>query len=134
MKTIQPGAVLLYYDGAQIFEGRDAIGGHYIAVQIDRVDNGVFRYLATGAKPERLRQFRVGELTLRQLFLDAPGGEWFFIDGDPLYDEPLTLLPQNGALAEQEDLLPGHFRMRGAPTDANARKRALETDRHTPNA
>ena len=103
-------------------------------MQIDSVDNGVFRYLATGAKPERLRQFKVGELTLRQLFLDAPGGEWFFIDGDAPYGEPLTLVPRDGALAEQEDLLPCHFRTRGAPTDANARKRALETEKHAPNA
>ena len=133
MKTIEPGAVLLYYDGAQIFEGRDPIGGHYIAMQIDRVDNGVFRYLTTGAKPESLRRFRVGELSLRELFLDAPGGEWFFIDGDPLYGEPLTLLPQEGALAERDDLLPGHFKMRGALTDDLACKRALEIERHTPN-
>ena len=132
MKTIEPGAVLLYYDGAQIFEGRDAIGGHYIAMMLNRVDDGVFRYVATGAKPERLRQFRVGELSLRELFLDALDDEWFFIDGDPLYGEPLTLLPQKGAIADQEDLLPGHFRMRGALIDDNARKRALETERHTP--
>ena len=128
MKTIQPGAVLLYYDGAQVFEGRDTIGGHYIAVMIDSVDNGDFRYLATGAIPERLRQFRVGELSLRELFLDAPGGEWFFIDGDPLYGEPLTLEPQKGALAEQDDLLPGHFRMRDALIDDLAWKRSREAD------
>ena len=129
MKTIQPGAVLLYYDGARIFEGRDAIGGHYIAMMIDRVDNGVFRYLATGAKPEQLRQFRAGELTLRKLFLDAPGGEWFFIDGDPLYGEPLTLEPQKGALADQDDLLPGpNFRMRDAPFDDPARIHARESN------
>ena len=129
MKTIQPGAVLLYYDGARIFEGRDAIGGHYIAMMIDRVDNGVFRYVATGAKPERLLQFRAGELTLRKLFLDAPGGEWFFIDGDPLYGEPLTLEPQKGEIAEQDDLLPGpNFRMRDAPFDDPARIRARESN------
>ena len=129
MKTIEPGAVLLYYDGAQIFEGRDPIGGHYIAMMIDTVANGDFRYVATGAKPERLRQFRVGEMSLRELFLDAPGGEWFFIDGDPLYEEPLTLLPQEGALAERDDLLPGHFRMRGAPVDDLAHQRAIESNR-----
>ena len=128
MKTIEPGAVLLYYDGAQIFEGRDPIGGHYIAMMIDTAANGDFRYVATGANPERLRQFRVGELSLRELFLDAPGDEWFFIYGDPLYEEPLTLEPQEGALAERDDLLPGHFRMRGAPVDDLAWKRSREVD------
>ena len=134
MKTIEPGAVLLYYDGAQIFEGRDPIGGHYIAMMMDTVANGDFQYVATSAKPESLRRFRVGDLSLRELFLDAPGDEWFFIYGDPLYEEPLTLLPQEGALAERDDLLPGHFRMRGALTDDLARKRALETEGHTSNA
>lgn len=113
MKTIKPVEVLLYYDGIQVFEGRDPIGGHYIAALLDTVGE-VDRYLATGAKPERLRQFRVGELSLRDLILDAPGGEWFFIDADAEYGESLTLIPQKGALAEQEDLLPGHFMMRDA--------------------
>ena len=127
MKTIKPVAVLLYYDGIQIFEGRDPIGGHYIAMLIDTVDSAD-RYVATGAKPESLRQFRVGELTLRELFLDAPGGEWFFIYADVGYGEPLTLIPQEGALADRDDLLPGHFRMRDAPIDDMAWKRAREVD------
>ena len=131
MKTIKPVAILDYYDGIQIFEGRDPIGGHYIAVLLESLGKAE-HFLVTGAKPERLQQFRVGELDLRELFLDAPGGEWFFIDGDPLYGEPLTLLPQDGAIAEQEDLLPGHFRMRGALVDDDARKHALETERHAP--
>ena len=128
-RTIMPSAVLEYYDGAQIFEGRDPIGGHYIAMLIDRVSNGVFRYLATGADPERLRQFRVSDLDLLTLLLEAPGGEWFFIYGDPLYGEPLTLIPQEGNLAEQEDLLPGKcLVLDDAPIDDFARDRAREVD------
>ena len=130
MKTIKPVAVLDYYDGAQIFEGRDPIGGHYVAMLIDRVGNGVFRYLATGANPERLRQFRVGELDLLTLLLDAPGGEWFFIYGDPLHGEPLTLVHQEGALAKQEDLLPGpNLTLTEWHIDDLAIKRALESNK-----
>ena len=106
MKTIKPVAILDYYDGIQIFEGRDTIGGNYVAVLIDSVGSA-YRYVATGANPERLRQFRDGELDLLTLLLEAPGGEWFFIDADAPYGEPLTLLPQKGALAERKDLLPG---------------------------
>lgn len=128
-RTITPVAVLEYYDGAQIFEGRDPIGGHYVAMLIDGVSSGVFRYLATGANPERLRQFRVGDLDLLTLLLEAPGGEWFFIYGDPLHGEPLTLIPQEGNLAEQEDLLPGKcLTLDDAPIDDLAWKRSREAD------
>ena len=129
MKTIKPVAVLEYYDGAQIFEGRDSIGGHYVAMLIDRVSNGVFRYLATGANPERLRQFRVRDLDLLTLLLEAPDGEWFFVYGDPLYGEPLTLVPQEGALAEQDDLLPGpNLILDDGPFDDIARTLARESN------
>ena len=128
-RTINPVAVLDYYDGAQIFEGRDLIGGHYVAMLIDRVSSGVFRYVAVGANPERLRQFRVGDLDLLTLFLEAPGGEWFFIYGDPLHGEPLTLVLQDGNLAEQEDLLPGEcLILNDAPIDDLAEKRAIESN------
>ena len=32
MKQIQHTNTLFYYDGPQVFEARDAIGGHYVAV------------------------------------------------------------------------------------------------------
>lgn len=128
-KTITLVAVSDYYDGVLVFEGRDAIGGHYIAMLIDRVSSGVFRYVAVGANPERLRQFRVDELDLRTLFLEAPGGEWFFIYGDPLYGEPMTLEPQGGALAEREDLLPGEgYTLDDSPVDDMAIRCAIESN------
>ena len=128
MKTIKPVAVLEYYDGIQIFEGRDPIGGHYIAVLLESLGKAE-HFLATGANPERLRQFRVGDLDLRTLLLEAPGGEWFFIYADVPYGEPLTLIPQDGNLAEQEDLLPGKcLVLDDAPIDDLARDRAREVD------
>ena len=127
-RTIKPVAVLDYYDGIQIFEGRDPIGGHYIAVLLESLGKAE-HFLATGAKPERLRQFRVGDLDLRTLLLEAPGGEWFFIYADVPYGEPLTLIPQEGDLAEQEDLLPGKcLTLDDAPIDDLARTRAREAD------
>lgn len=129
MRTITPVAVLDYYDGIQIFEGRDPIGGHYVAMLIDRVGSA-YRYLATGANPERLRQFRVGELDLLTLLLDAPGGEWFFIYADGPYGESLTLLPQKGQIAEQKDLLPDDgYTLDDVPIDDLAEKLAIESNR-----
>ncbi len=128
MRTIKPVAVLDYYDGIQIFEGRDSIGGHYIAVLIDSVGSA-YRYVATGANPERLRQFRVGDLDLRTLLLEAPGGEWFFIYADAPYGESLTLLPQEGPLADRKDLLPGpNLTLDDSPIDDLAEKLATESN------
>lgn len=104
MKTIKLTAVLDYYDGIQTFAARDAIGGHYIATAIDTV-GGFDRYLVTGAAPERLEQFCAGQLDLRTLLLEAPGGEWYTTIANGTSDDPLTLEPQNGPLAET-DLLP----------------------------
>lgn len=127
-RTIKPVAVLDYYDGIQLFEGRDPIGGHYIAVLLASLGKAE-HFLATGAKPERLQQFRAGVLDLRTLLLDAPGGEWFFIYADAPYGEPLTLIPQEGDLAEREDLLPGEgYTLDDAPIDDLSEKRAIESN------
>lgn len=105
MKTIRPTAILDYYDGVQIFEGRDAIGGHYIGVLVDVVDK-VDQYLVTGAVPERLRQFRSGVLDLRTLLLEAPGGEWYLTLSDGSGGKEFILRPQAGPLVDKEDFLP----------------------------
>ncbi len=104
MKTIYPTEILDYYDGIQLFAGRDKIGGHYIGSMVDTV-SGVDRYLVTGAAPERLRQFRSGMLDLRTLLLEAPYGEWYLTLADGEYGDPLALQPQDGPL-DQTDFLP----------------------------
>lgn len=104
MKTIYPTAILDYYDGVLAFEGRDAIGGHYIGAAV-KPEGGYDRYLVTGVRPERLQKFRSGVLDLRTLLLEAPGGEWYITltNSDP--GDALSLEPQYGPLAET-DLLP----------------------------
>lgn len=105
MKAIKLTAVLLYYDGVQVFEGRDAIGGHYVGVGIGP-GISTNRYMVTGAAPERLRQFRGGRLDLRTLLLEAPEGEWFITVDKKGGDSPLYLEPQPNPVAEC-DCLPG---------------------------
>ena len=128
MKAINLTAVLLYYDGVQVFEGRDAIGGHYVGAAISPgiVTN---RYMVTGAAPERLRQFRGGRLDLRTLLLEAPEGEWFITVDKEGGDSPLYLEPQPVPVAEC-DCLPGpNFILEDGPdgpVDDLALQHALE--------
>jgi hypothetical protein len=63
MKTIRHITTLFYYDGPQVFEASDPIGGHYVAVMIEP-QTGQDRFLVAGVEPERLRQFRSGLLDL----------------------------------------------------------------------
>ena len=116
MKTIHHTRTLYYYDGPQVFEARDSIGGHYVALMIkSQIPGG--QYVIVGVPPTRLRLFRSGSLDLRSLMseaapedcylasfgesLDAPllislerpsleGGSFLPDDGFVLYDRPTT--------------------------------------------
>ena len=70
MKKIQHTSTLFHYDGPQVFEARDTIGGHHIAVMVDS-DGPDDRFLVAGVAPERLREFRSGILDLRTLLIDS---------------------------------------------------------------
>ena len=102
--NINPTAILDYYDGVQIFAGQDAAGSPYVGVFVDVV-NKMDRYLVTAARPERLQQFRGGQLDLRTLLLEAPGGEWYLTDDDG-DDGPFILEPQSGPLTDHDEFLP----------------------------
>ena len=107
MKTIRYAAPLFYYDGVQIFEGRDAIGGYYVALLVETQTEGD-RYLVVGVEPERLRQFRIGTLDLSCLLSERPEKEWYLasvlgpLDAEiPLIlqdrgDIPIEYLPEPG--------------------------------------
>lgn len=116
MKKIDLTDVLVYYDGVQVFAGRDSGGGQYIGVGIGP-EVTTNRYLVTGATSERLGQFRSGRVDLRTLLLEAPGGRWY-LTTDEGGDAPLTLLPQDEDIA-QCDYLPGpDFVLRAEPGDS----------------
>ena len=89
MRPIGQIRILVYYDGVQVFEGRDSIGGHYVGVLIDD-SRPADRYLVAGVAPERLRQFRAGAIDLRTLFLEAGPGEWLLADIADGFEGPLT--------------------------------------------
>ena len=86
MKSIRHTNTLFYYDGPQVFEARDAIGGHYVAVMLGSElrpetaapsDGPSDRYLVAGVAPERLRQFRVGTIDLRSLLVSSDDDEHY---------------------------------------------------------
>ncbi len=116
MKTIRHTRTLVYYDGVQVFEGRDRTGGYYAGVMIDTTENAD-RYLVTGVIPERLRQFQSGTLDLRTLLLDNPLGEWYIAQVDDDFVGPLALELQDGLLAKTAFLPEAGFLLDEAPLD-----------------
>ena len=126
MKTVKLTEILDYYDGIQLFAAHDAIGGHYVCDMIDTV--GDFdRYVVVGVRPERLDEFRTGGVDLRTLLLESPDGEWFITVADGTIEDPLTLAPQQGPLAETEHLPEvGFFLEAPAPVSESDIKQAAE--------
>ena len=123
MKTIQHTQTLVYYDGPQVFEARDAIGGHYVAVMIEP-EGEADRYLVAGASPECLRQFRSGLLDLRTLLETHGVQEWFVTEVCGGLDEPLTLQPQSSVLADTGFLPEPGFVLHEALTEYGALQEA----------
>lgn len=117
MKTIRHTATLYYYDGPQVFEARDAIGGHYIAVMVDPED-GRDRYLVAGVEPERLRQFRLATLDLRDLLLARPEDAWYLAAPSGGLGDPLPLVPQASPLADFDALPEPGFLLHDQPATA----------------
>ena len=104
MRKVQLTSALLYYDGVQIFEGRDPIGGHYVGVLVDSMADGEL-YLVTGAAPARLRDFRSGALDLRNLLLESSAHGWYLATVKDNFATPFQMEQQQGPLHDQ-DFLP----------------------------
>jgi hypothetical protein len=126
MKTVRHTAALFSYDGPQVFEARDAIGGQYIAV-MTTPEGGRDRYVVVGVEPERLRQFRMGTLDLRKLLTERAETEWYLTSPSGGLDAPLTLEPQRAELCSSQHLPePGfvlHDRLAADETVREARAR-----------
>ncbi len=131
MKTVKPASTLYYYDGPQVLEARDAIGGHYIAVMVERLTD-YDRYLVAGVAPERLRRFRSGILDLRTLLVDADADEWYLASAPAGPEQLMTLEPQHRSLAESGLLPDEGFVLHDRPADElaliEARMRIVESE------
>ncbi|MFN0118972.1 MAG: DUF6575 domain-containing protein [Blastocatellia bacterium] len=123
MKTIRHTATLFYYDGPQVFEARDTIGGHYVAVAVES-ETTQDRYLVAGVSPERLRQFRSGALDLRSLLAEESEADWFLATVEAGLDQPLKLEPQTTTLAASDLLPEPDFFLHSHPAESEALKEA----------
>ena len=123
MKSIRYTNALFYYDGPQVFEARDAIGGHYVAVMVGpEPHTGTAapsggpggRYLVARVAPERLRQFRVGAIDLRSLLVGSDEDERYVATAGTGVESALeierltTPLVENGYLPDEGFLLHEH--------------------------
>ena len=116
--TIQHSDTLVYYDGIEVFEGRDSSGSHYIGVLIGMEDN-VGQYLVTSVSPNRMSQFRSGEVDLRQLLLDSSTPEWYIAYASGDLSQPLLLEEQHYPLADSGLLPEDGFYVHDAPAKAD---------------
>ncbi|HEY5233632.1 MAG TPA: DUF6575 domain-containing protein [Verrucomicrobiae bacterium] len=123
MKTIRHTNTLYYYDGPQIFEARDAIGGNYIAVMVETVD-GKDKYMIAGVEPERLRQFRTGAIDLRGLLTERAETEWYLATFAEGLETPLALESQNGLLTAYPHLPESGFVLHDRPALADTLREA----------
>ena len=123
MKVVKAANILYYYDGPQVIEARDTIGGHYIAVMVAPEEKHD-RYLVAGVAPERLRQFRSGMLDLRTLLAESDTEEWFIGSAPAGSDQLMALQVQHTSLVHSELLPDGGFVLHDSPTDDLALKEA----------
>lgn len=76
-RLIKHVRTLMYYDGIQLFEAEDRIGGHYVGSSVDDNDNGEIVYLLVGASPKDLQAFRLGTMDLLTLIKISEQDPWF---------------------------------------------------------
>lgn len=127
MKTVLHTTTLFYYDGPQIFEARDSIGGHYVAL-LGGLHEGKDRYLVVGVAPERLRQFRAGRLDLRSLMVESGKDEWYLAATNDL-SQPLVIEPQRARLVDSDFLPEDGFVLHDRPADEVTLREARERNR-----
>ena len=125
MKQIRCTSTLFYYDGPQVLEARDGIGGHYVAV-LAPSGGAAERYLVAGVAPERLRQFRAGELDLRSLLLESEVEARYLATVESSLNRPLVLDRLSGPLVDGELLPDAGFFLHDGPADDFVLKEARE--------
>ena len=116
MRTVRYTTTLDYYDGPLLFEAQDRIGGHYLAMAVPST-HPQDKFVVVGVAPERLRQFRVGLIDLREVVEEAGKEEWFFAATSNL-DDPLELKPQDVPLASTGLLPDEGFFLHDSPAGA----------------
>ena len=99
MKPISFRDTLVYHDGVEVFGAQDSIGGNYIGVMIESQSDRD-QYLVAGVNPNRLNEFRAGDIDLKSLLLDTPDDQWYvtWTKGD--FSRPLELTVGEGSICD----------------------------------
>jgi hypothetical protein len=119
VRTISHVATLFYYDGIQVFEGRDVIGGYYVALHVGEEPDAE-RFLVAGVSPEQLRDFRAGMLDLRTLFEQRAEREWYLARAAHPVSEPIILESQQSDTIDATLLPEPGFVLHSTTTNAVA--------------
>ena len=128
-KQITYEKTIEYYEGIQLFEGRDPIGGTYVASFLGP-DEAADKYLVVGCEPETLRQFRNGSIDLNTLMGTSAKHGWCVADVSD-FEEPINFTPEDSDEIPV-DILPktGSF-ITGVEVDHDVTKRARQSDNFT---
>ena len=110
MKKIHHTDTLVYYGGAQVFEGRDVTGGCYVGVLTDSIDN-TDHYVVTRVSPKWLKRFRAGELDLRTLMVEGSESIWYLTQTCSDFADALALREQSGPISDTDFLPEDDFLM-----------------------
>lgn len=95
---------LVYYDGVQVFEGRDCGDHAYVGAMIDTVGDAD-RYLVVNVARESLSHFKAGAKDLRTLLLEGTGRRWYTACVRDDFAQPIALEPQEAQVTDC-DFLP----------------------------
>lgn len=104
MRSLKHTQTLMYYDGPELIEARDQIGGYWIVMLVENRETDDL-FIAAGVAPEQLQLFKSGRLDLKTLFLCRPIPEWFLTSSIGDLNEPFLLEPASGDL-EKSGYLP----------------------------
>ena len=103
MRMVKLVTTLLYYDGIQVFEGKDESGDRYLGAMIDS-ELDADRYLVTDASPEHLGALRAGTRDLRAVLLECSYDGWYLARIGDNFAAPFAPEPQQGALLDYDYL------------------------------
>ena len=98
IKFIEYKSTLMFYDGPELIEAEDRIGGNYIGMALDR-DRTAFKFLVVSVTPSVLYQLRHGEIDLRSVVLESAKDGWYVCETDSL-EEQISIQNQG------DDLIP----------------------------
>lgn len=128
-KQITYERTIEYYEGIQLFEARDPIGGTYVASYLGS-DEAADKYLLVGCEPEKLGQFRNGSIDLKTLMVMSAKHGWCVADVTD-FDEPFNFDPEDSDEIP-DDILPKSVSfIAGAEVNHEVTKRARQSDSFT---